>query len=88
MAKPHLTTLVRRTLTDAFVVDVRRGPNGSFTLAMAIDSPADIEPGRYALTPIKEHEGAIKRLVTVEQTSLLDRAALRKSGRHSLKRRP
>ena len=71
MAKPALTTLARQAWTNAFVVDVARGPNGSLVVSTAIDSPADLTPGRYAMRPVKDNEMAIKRLVTVEHEQML-----------------
>jgi hypothetical protein len=87
VAKPSLTTLVRQQITDGYVVDVARGPRGSFTVATAIDSPADIEPGRYVMIPAQDAALAVKRLITVEQANALDRAARRqRHGTQTLKR--
>lgn len=78
MGKPSLTSLVKRTLTDAFIVDVRRGQNGVLVVDVVMDSPAPIEPGRYGLVPAADMALALKRLNTVEQAALLDKAARRR----------
>jgi hypothetical protein len=87
VAKPQLTTLVRRTLADAVVVDVRRGPNGSFTVATAIDSPAEITVGKYVMVDVNDAALMQKRLVTIEHAAQLDRLMQKRTGIRTLKRR-
>lgn len=78
MGKPTPLQLVRGTLRDAYVVDVRRGVSGMMVVDVVPDSPAPLYPGRYVAIPVQDMELALKRLAAVEASQQLAALVRRK----------
>ena len=78
MGKPTALGLVRRALTDAYVVDVRKGAECGWVVDAVIDSPAPVYAGRYVLIPVRDAELMLKRLVAAEGAMMLAKAMRRR----------
>ena len=89
MGKPTALGLVRRALTDAYVVDVRKGAECGWVVDAVIDSPAPVYAGRYVLIPVRDAELMLKRLVAAEGAMMLDKAMRRRkaAGTHTQRSR-
>lgn len=73
MAKPTALGLVRDMLQQSYIVDVRRGKSGMFTLDTVIDSPAPLQPGRYHMLDDEEYRLLLSRVAAAEASMQLTR---------------